>query len=134
MKNLLLLLLLANILYFLWGMFGPETQPSGIEIVEESELGPPLTVSRQAAEESIASVGAVLGSGEPSALEAVVGRSCATIGPFRSSSDAEAVQSEYAEEGMRVALRSMMGQIFIGHYLLVRCAVLDASISPHQAA
>ena len=60
MKNLLLLLLLANILYFRWGMFGPQTEPSGIEIVAEADLGPPLTVSRQATEESIASVGEVV--------------------------------------------------------------------------
>ena len=119
MKNLLLLLLLANILYFMWGKFGPETQLSGIEIVEEADLGPPLTVSRQVADESIASVGAVLGSGEPSALEAVVGRSCATIGPFRASGDAEAAQAEYAEEGMRATLRSTMGQIFIGHWVYI---------------
>ncbi len=119
MKNLLLLLLLANILYWLWGTFGPETQPSGIVIVEESDLGPPLTVSRQAADETIASVGAVLGSGEPSALEAVVGRSCATIGPFRASGDAEAAQAEYSGEGMRAAMRSTMGQIFIGHWVYI---------------
>lgn len=119
MKNLLLILLLANILYFLWGLFGPETEPSGIEIVNESDLGPPLKVSRQAADDTIASVGAVLGSGEPSALEAVVGRSCATIGPFRASDDAEAARAEYSDEGMRVTTRSTMGQIFIGHWVYI---------------
>lgn len=118
MKNLLLLLLLANILYFLWGMFGPDSQQSGIVIVDEAKLGPPLTVSRQAGE-AIASVGAVLGSGEPSALQAVVGRSCATIGPFRASNDAEAAQQEYADAGMRTTLRSTMGQIFIGHWVYI---------------
>lgn len=119
MKNLLLLLLLANILYWLWGMFAPESEPSGIVIVEEADLGPPLTVSRQSAEQSIASAGAVLGSGEPSALEALVGRSCATIGPFRASSDAEDAAAEYDAAGMRTAMRSTMGQIFIGHWVYI---------------
>ena len=62
MKNLLLLLVLANILYFMWGLFGPEEQQSGIVIVEETDLGPPLTVSQQQAGQAITSVGAVLGS------------------------------------------------------------------------
>jgi len=119
MKNLLLLLLLANILYFLWGMFGSETEQSGIVIVKEAELGPPLTVSAQNPDESIASVGAVLGSGEPSALEAVIGRSCVTIGPFRASSDAETAHEQYNDEGMRATMRSTMGQIFIGHWVYI---------------
>jgi hypothetical protein len=38
--------------------------------------------------DTIASVGAVLGSGEASDLEAVVGRSCVTIGPFKVSDNA----------------------------------------------
>lgn len=119
MKNLLLLLLLANILYLMWGMFGPEAQQSGIVIVQETDLGPPLSVAQQRAGQLVASVGAVLGSGEPSALEAVVGRSCATIGPFRASDDAEAAQKGYADAGMRTALRSNMGQIFIGHWVYI---------------
>ena len=46
MKNLLLLLLLANILYFVWGMLGKETAEPGVAIVRESDLGPPLPASR----------------------------------------------------------------------------------------
>ncbi|MFQ5609547.1 MAG: hypothetical protein ACE5F8_04680, partial [Woeseiaceae bacterium] len=120
MKNLLLILLLANILYFIWGWFaGDEIEP-GVEILNESELGPPLTITDEHDENVIASVGAVLGSGEPSDLEAVVGRSCVTIGPFGERDDADIAETQYAGEGMRVRQRSTMGQIFVGHWVQIR--------------
>ena len=45
MKNLLLLLILANVLYLMWGMFTPEEPQPGIAVVQESDLGPPLEVT-----------------------------------------------------------------------------------------
>ncbi len=120
MRNLLLLLLLANILYFVWGAFVGETDEAGIAVVDEAELGPPLAVSTNHDAEIAASVGAVLGSGEPSDLEAVVGRSCVTIGPFRANTDADTALTEYAGEGMRTALRSTYGEIFVGYWVQIR--------------
>ena len=120
MKNLLLLLLLANILYFVWGMFDKDSDEPGIAIVEESELGPPLAVSPNRDAVAAVSVGAVLGSGEPSDLAAVVGQSCVTIGPFKANADADAALIQYAGEGMRTSLRSAHGQIFIGHWVQIR--------------
>ena len=115
MKNLLLLLILANVLYFMWGMFTTEEQEPGVAVVEETDLGPPLQVTAGKDNESIASVGAVLGSGEPSDLEAVVGRSCVTIGPFKVIGDADSAALQYSDEGMKTALRKARGQIFVGH-------------------
>jgi hypothetical protein len=120
MKNLLLLLLLANILYFLWGLFVEESTQPGVAIVDESDLGPPLEVTADRSEEAVASVGAVLGSGEPSDLEAVMGRSCATVGPFRAIADADSAQTRYSGEGMRAEMRSAVGQIFVGHWVQIR--------------
>ena len=120
MKNLLLILLLANILYFVWGVFSDKGGQPGVVIVDEGQLGPPLAVMAYDGDESIASVGAVLGSGEPSALAAVVGRSCVTLGPFRESVDAETAQTQYAGEGMRTFLRSAQGEIFVGHWVQIR--------------
>jgi len=119
MKNLLLLLILANILYLVWGVFRPVDSNPGITIVEESDLGPPLDVTTGQDSDAIASVGAVLGSGEPSDLEAVIGRSCATIGPFKNSDDADSAVLEYNNEGMKTGLRSGQGQIFVGHSVQV---------------
>ena len=120
MKNLLLLLVLANILYLLWGWFVEEPPQPGVAIVDESELGPPLAVTADRSAEAVASVGAVLGSGEPSDLEAVVCRSCVTVGPFRKSEDADSAQTQYAGQGMRAQLRSGVGQIFVGHWVQIR--------------
>lgn len=120
MKNLLLLLILANVLYFMWSMFAAEDSQPGVAVVAESDLGPPLQVSMGQGSNTVASVGAVLGSGEASDLEAVVGRSCVTIGPFKVSGDADSAVLEYGNEGMRTAMRSIQGQIFVGHWVQIR--------------
>ena len=120
MKNLLLLLILANILYLMWGMFTTREPQPGVAVVEESELGPPLEVTADRDSSTIASVGAVLGSGDPSDLEAVVGRSCVTIGPFKVREDADTAELEYTNQGMRTAVRSELGQIFVGHWVQIR--------------
>ncbi len=120
MKNLLLLLLLANILYFMWGLFTEKPEEPGTAIVRESELGPPLEVTTGRDSDAVASVGAMLGSGEPSDLEAVVGRSCVTIGPFKVKTDADSAGLEYSQEGMNSSVRSTRGQIFVGHWVQIR--------------
>lgn len=120
MKNLLLILLLANVLYFVWGMVAEDASEPGIVVVSESDLGPPLDVSTHRNAEAAASVGAVLGSGVPSDLAAVVGRSCVTVGPFKASADADTALTQYAGEGMRASLRSAQGQIFVGHWVMIR--------------
>ncbi len=120
MRNLLLLLVLANVLFFLWGKFVEAPSEQGVVIVKESDLGPPLEVSDALQAEAAMSVGAVLGSGKPSDLAAVVGRSCVTIGPFKNGSDANAALDEYEGEGMRVSIRTTQGQIFVGHWVQIR--------------
>ena len=118
MKNALLALLLLNILYLMWGMFQSEGPQPGVAVFEASDLGPVLEVTT--AQDDIASVGAVLGSGDPSDLEAVVGRSCVTIGPFKVAADADDAMLEYSNEGMKAAIRSVEGQIFVGHWVQIR--------------
>lgn len=120
MKNLLLLLLLANILYFVWGLFVDKPAQVGVAVVNESELGPPLDISRTKIAEAATSVGAVLGAGKSSDLAAVVGRSCVTIGPFQSETLANGALGEYEEQGMRASVRSTQGQIFVGHWVQIR--------------
>jgi hypothetical protein len=119
MKNLLLLLILANVLYLMWGMFTTQGPQPGVVVVEQSDLGPPLDVTTGQDSDSIASVGAVLGAGEPSDLEAVVGRSCVTIGPFWDRARADTAALEYNNEGMRTAVRAGKAEKFIGHSVQV---------------
>lgn len=120
MKNLLLMLLLANILYFMWGMLTTEESQPGVEVVQESDLGPPMDVTTGRDSDAVASVGAVLGSGEASAMDAVVGRACVTIGPFRDTTDADSAVLVYRSEGMDAVLRETRGQIFVGHWVQIR--------------
>jgi hypothetical protein len=119
MKNLVLLLLLANILYFVWGKLSVTPHEPGVEIVTESALGPGMAVTANRGVDAVASVGEILGSGSPSELAAVVGRSCVTIGPFKTASDAEVARTAYAGEGMRTNLRSARGQVFVGHWVKI---------------
>jgi hypothetical protein len=118
MKNLLLLLLLANILYFVWGMVAEDPIQPGVSIVDEPDLGPPLAVSQSFG--TAASVGAALGSGDPSDLAAFTGRSCVSIGPFQANADAETARTQYTGEGLRTSLRSSQGLIFVGHWVQIR--------------
>jgi len=120
MKNILLILLLANILYLIWGLFTEEESQPGVAFVEESDLGPLLDVTAGRDTAGYASVGAVLGSGEPSVLKAVIGRSCVSIGPFKDTEDADSAALEYSNEGMKAVLRATEGKIFIGHWVQIR--------------
>jgi hypothetical protein len=120
MRNLLLLLLLANILYFLWSRFAEEPPETGVVTVRESELGPSLEVSKVAVAEAATSIGAVLGSGRPSDLAAVVGRSCVSIGPFKTNTEADGALADYAGEGMRATVRTTQGKIFVGYWVQIR--------------
>jgi hypothetical protein len=118
MRNLLLLLVLANILYFIWEVATENPPETGVAVVETSELGPPLQLSR--APQAATSVGAMLGSSGQTDLAAVVGRSCVSIGPFTSGPDAQRVFQDYLNEGMRASVRSTEGQIFVGHWVQIR--------------
>ena len=129
MKNILLMLLLANILYLMWGLVTHEESQPGVAFVKESDLGPPLDVTTGRDSDTVASVGAVLGSGEPSALEAVVGQSCVTIGPFKENADADSAVLEYSGGGMRATLRATRGQIFVGHWVQIRNVADEAEAS-----
>ncbi|MDX1516871.1 MAG: SPOR domain-containing protein [Woeseiaceae bacterium] len=120
MKNLLLILLLANILYFLWGWFDEERYKPGVALVNEAQLGPPLTVAETSDTDHLDGIGAVLDSDQASNYLALVGRSCVTIGPFRERDDADAAQTRYAGQGMQTHLRMGRGQYFVGHWVQIR--------------
>lgn len=139
MKNLLLILLLANILYFLWGLFNEREELPGVAVIDEAVLGPSLAVSSTPAADVVADdetaqdeviprdeetapddEPALAEAPEPIELAAVIGRSCVTVGPFRVGDDAESAQTEIAGDGMQAKLRSVQGQIFVGHWVQIR--------------
>jgi hypothetical protein len=120
MKIALMFLAVANILYFMWGQFVSKPVEPGVVVVNEKELGPALSVSRTSDVEAATSVGTVLGSGRSAEFAAVVGRSCVSIGPFKSSPEADATMTEYRTEGMRASVRTTEGQLFVGHWVQIR--------------
>jgi hypothetical protein len=101
-------------------LFVDKTGETGVSVVNESDMGPPLDISKTKIAEAAASVGAVLGAGQPSDLAAVVGRSCVTVGPFKTATEANGALGDYEDQGMRAAVRSTMGQIFVGHWVQIR--------------
>ncbi len=144
MKNLLLALILANVLYFLWGTFqGDKDLPPGVARLQESDLGPPLDVPMVAGdtaqagepdppaeetdagdeaantERSVADAADAELAGDKQ-LNVALGRSCVTLGPFRQGNLADDAQSEMASQGMRAELRMERGEIFVGHWVQIR--------------
>jgi hypothetical protein len=120
MRNILLALLLANILYFMYERFAESPTEFGVAVVDERDLGPELALEDNPMAEPAASVGAVIGEGTPSDLAAIVGRSCVTVGPFNAGSDADAALKEIEADGMRAAIRSREGEVFVGHWVQIR--------------
>ena len=90
MKNLLLLLILANILYFVWGAFTTKDPQPGVAFFDES--------GRRAA----------------------VGRSCVTIGPFEAQDAADSAALEYRRHGFKAATRQGRAQVFVGHSVQIQ--------------
>lgn len=133
MKNLLLILLLANVLYFLWATSRGQDPDPGVTILREADLGPPLSVTTVQDSESIASVGTTIESGEPSALRAVQGPSCVSIGPFLDAADADSAALEYSNDGMRTARRSTREDTFVGHWVQIRNIANDAEANASLA-
>ncbi|MEX2496837.1 MAG: hypothetical protein WD448_12150 [Woeseia sp.] len=117
MRNLLLLLLLANILYFLWEWTTEKPPETGVAIIDPSTLGPPLEL---ADEGQSVSGGAAVSSFRQINLEPVVGRSCVSIGPFTGSPDAQRVVQDFQAEGVQAAVRSTAGELFVGHWVQIR--------------
>lgn len=129
MKNLLLLLLLANLLYFLWAIFDePKPQP-GVAVLDEADFGPSLDIIPGGDLMDVASVGAILGSGDASDLEAVVGRSCVSIGPFMDEEEASPVQLFYSDEDLLTNMREVEEEVFVGHWVQIRNVEDEAAAS-----
>lgn len=129
MKNLLLLLVLANVLYLLWGLYQQEPDSPGVVIIDERELGPPLELAANPDKESMTGVGAVVGAGQQSDLEVVVGRACVTIGPLTEEADASVAILEYSGQGLKAAGRSEEAEIFVGHWVQIRDIEGEAAAS-----
>ncbi len=120
MRNFLYILILANILYFVWLKSDNSTPSIGEVVVRESDLGPMLAATAINKVEPAASIGAMLGAGEQSDLSAVVGMTCVSVGSFRTRSDAEKVVAALDGDDVHTAIRMAVGEIFVGHWVQIR--------------
>ncbi len=130
MRNLLLLLLLANILYFFWQLATEDpSQDDGVEIVDSSKLGEPLPLADSRTVAAMRAAAAAEApretqneTAEPPTVTTVpmrVGNACVSIGPFSNSAEAERVLASYRGGGMRGIVRSTQGRLFVGHWVQI---------------
>lgn len=117
MRNLLLALLLANILYFIYDRFVTKPPEYGVAVVSEDELGPPLELGEPVV---VAREGDEDGSGRSTDFAGMTGRSCATVGPFRAESDADDALADVLADGLSATRRSTDGQVFVGHWVQIK--------------
>lgn len=115
MKNLLLLLLLANILYFVWGFLAGEDPQPGTAVIPAVDAGASLTIIP--ARDGSDAAGA---DGVGSNFQPLSGPACATIGPLRDRAQADEAAGNYANRGMRTSVRSREEEIFVGHWVQIR--------------
>lgn len=141
MRNLLLLLLLANILFFIWGKTSEPSVEPGATIIDVSDVGPPLALTdvrtlRQRTPDPQPVTSSTSSTPDPqpptspstpdprpvssSTLTAVIGRACVSIGPFSNTAEAERVLQDYVREGMQGSIRSTQGELFVGHWVQIR--------------
>lgn len=110
MRNLVLLLLLANVIFFAWDRWVAEP-PAGAAIrFRDADTGAELKPAVQPE----------AGLAEPSVAQAAVPRRCASIGPFEERGAAETALSRVAGLGYPAALRSGPGEVFLGHWVQIR--------------
>lgn len=117
MRNLLLLLLLANILFFIWGRTAERSAEAGATIIDVSEIGPPLQLADA---RTLRQPASTADPDSSSTLAAVIGRACVSIGPFTNTAEAERVLQDYERQGMWGAVRSTQGELFVGHWVQIR--------------
>jgi hypothetical protein len=119
MKNLLMMLVLANALYFMWDRYGDKAEEVGIAIVEENRLGPRLKLGEARVAEVATEITTEFDTGRVTDLAAVVGQSCVSIS-FRNSAEAGSALTDYRNAGMRASQRTAPGSVFIGNWVQIR--------------
>ena len=119
MKNFVLFLLLANVLFLVWQYSNKASTEPGVIVAEETATGAPSAAARGAVER-VASVGAVLGEGQITEMAAAVGKACVSIGPFDSFAGAADVRAALEADELQATVREDVTQAFVGYWVQVR--------------
>ena len=120
MKNFVLLLLLANVLFLVWQFSTKPGAEPGVVVVSESGPGNAVTGGVPTRINSPASVGAVLGEGQTTEIAAAVGRVCVSIGPYQDLAAAATARGYFEEAGIPATVREDVSQAFVGYWVQVR--------------
>ena len=130
MRNLFLLLLLSNLLFFGWQRWVFVDNEKGVNIVKAPKSGEQIELAAaqpntpvQIALESIDSEPEEL----PVEIPAFVGRACVSIGPFSEVKDAAGELAQLKTLGMQAAQRATQGDVFMGHWVHVNAVPSRAS-------
>ncbi len=92
---------------------------AGVVIVDISQLESNRKLL-QPVDEGNSVARAVVSNESSSNRKANIGGSCASLGPFKTSSEANMLATEYASRGIQVRLREVNLPIFIGHWVQIR--------------
>ncbi len=131
MKNLVLLLLLANIIFFAWNRWVADPVSDGATHFRETDLGPTLElVPRDASAPPAETAPDATDPASPGsagetasarqAVAAIVGRPCVSIGPFDSNDAGKDAVGRLATMGNEATLRASQGEVFLGHWVQIR--------------
>lgn len=122
MRNLFLMLLTANILFFAWQhwVYQPDV---GVTIVDKAELGEPIQLAEQESIDETPQTDMVAVDTAPEIpvkeLSAAVGRACMSVGPFTKVATANDELAKLLNDGYVAAERAAQGTVFQGHWVYV---------------
>ena len=123
MRNLFLLLLVANLLFFGWRYFVDRPEVPGIERIALNEVTVEQVVPAPGVPDAPDEGADVAPPGGEDAVAAAVatpvGPQCVSIGPFRDVADADTESAALATQGLAATRRSAAGQVFEGHWVYV---------------
>ncbi|MEJ2602158.1 MAG: hypothetical protein P8172_02495 [Gammaproteobacteria bacterium] len=141
MRNLVLLLLLANAIFFAWNRWVAQPPADGAVHFPPGETGSGLELADPVAEDTVTDAGreglaSPATSGPESlrsemtaeggraavdtATEAAPPTRCASIGPYEERTAAEAARRRVEDLGYAAALRRGVGELFLGHWVQIR--------------
>lgn len=120
LKNVVWLLLLANVLFLVWQYsVQPGTEP-GVVVVDESTFGAASASQTMPIVEPATSVGAVLGEGQITDIAAAVGKTCISIGAFDEFNGAGDARQALEAAGLQAIIREGVTQAFVGYWVQVQ--------------
>ncbi|MEM8546553.1 MAG: hypothetical protein AAGF46_00185 [Pseudomonadota bacterium] len=124
MRNLFLLLLLANILFFGWDAMVRETGEPGVDVVDAAEMNTGVALVDPAQEPAVNEEPAALDTlpapaPEERPLVARTGPVCVSVGPYEAVAEASNDLKGLRVRGLSVAQRAAQGQVLSGHWVFI---------------